>query len=104
MKKLLLPYALMVIVLTGSAQITLNLQPDGCSGKDAEISDNNASTNYGANNSFFSDRWTCGGNPCTARSVIQFDLSSIPQGSTINSATLSLYANPNASAGSIGNP
>jgi hypothetical protein len=37
--------------------------------------------------------WTSGGNPVVVRSLINFDLSSIPDGTTIKSAKLSLYNN-----------
>lgn len=46
-------------------------------------------------------QWTCGGNPCELRALMQFDLSAIPQGTTILNARLSLYANP---AQQNGNP
>jgi hypothetical protein len=39
--------------------------------------------------------WTSGGNPVTIRSLLKFDLSSIPQASTIESANLYLYSYPN---------
>ncbi len=39
-------------------------------------------------------QWTCGGSPCELRSVMQFDLTAIPTNAIIQSATLSLYANP----------
>lgn len=38
--------------------------------------------------------WTTGGNSLTIRSLLKFDLSSIPQTSTIESATLYLYSYP----------
>jgi hypothetical protein len=38
--------------------------------------------------------WTTGGNPLTIRSLLKFDLSSIPQTSTIESANLYLYSYP----------
>ena len=39
--------------------------------------------------------WTVGGTPVVLRSIVQFDLSSIPPGATIISAKFSLYSNPN---------
>ncbi|HLG41218.1 MAG TPA: DNRLRE domain-containing protein [Chitinophagaceae bacterium] len=38
--------------------------------------------------------WTTGGNPVTLRSLLKFDLSSIPQTATIVSANLNLYSHP----------
>ena len=41
--------------------------------------------------------WTVTGNEFTSRSLLQFDLSQIPTGATINSAFLSLYGCPGSS-------
>jgi len=70
---------------------TLTLQPDGTSGKDAYISSSSATTNFGT-------ATTCSlgvsGKSSTlfTRVLIEFDISSIPAGTTITSANLSLYA------------
>lgn len=69
-------------------------KPNATVGKDAYLSSFGDTTNYGTHVEFSSDAWTCNSNPCFARNVIEFDFSSIPAGSTINSATLSLFANP----------
>ncbi|RME80270.1 MAG: DNRLRE domain-containing protein, partial [Caldilineae bacterium] len=63
------------------------IQPDAASGKDASISFKKPNNNYGTDDklkvdSELFDRW---------RSLIQFDLSSVPPASTIVSATLSMY-------------
>lgn len=59
------------------------------------LSPDSMSTDLGAS------QWTCGGSPCESRSLIKFDLSSFPQNSVLQSATLSLFANP---AQLTGNP
>jgi hypothetical protein len=69
------------------AQATATLYPD----KDAMIVDITATTNYGTETGFGCARMTNTGVPYTARGLIEFDLSSIPEGSVINSATLYLY-------------
>ncbi|MBK7850661.1 MAG: DNRLRE domain-containing protein [Bacteroidetes bacterium] len=69
-------------------------KPNATVGKDAYLSSFGDTTNYGTHVEFSGDAWTCNSNPCFARNVIQFDFTSIPAGSTINSATLSLFANP----------
>jgi hypothetical protein len=46
-------------------------------------------------------QWTCGGAPCESRALIKFDLSSFAQNAVLQSATLSLFANP---AQLTGNP
>lgn len=53
------------------------------------IEDANATTNYSANNYFQVGEWN--GGAVIDRSLLQFDLSSIPSGSIITSATLRLY-------------
>lgn len=45
--------------------------------------------------------WTSNGNPVYQRVYLMFDYSNIPTGSTIVSAKLSLYANPNPLAGNF---
>lgn len=75
-------------------QVTLRLRPDGANGKDAILADWTPNQNFGVHPEFGSIAWTCNGDPCIGRALIQFDLSSIPVGSTVNSASLSLFANP----------
>ena len=88
-----------ILMMTTSlvAQIkTLTLQPGPTDGKDALIRDDDPSTSFGNDVNFTSNAWTVGGNPCILRSLIRFDLSSIPAGARIQSATLSLYCNTNS--------
>lgn len=75
----------------------LTLQPDSSTGKDTVIVSGTATTNYGNAATFdFGEDNTA--TNFIARSLIQFDLSSIPAGSTINTATLTLTL---SSAGSF---
>lgn len=65
---------------------------------------NGINVSYGSNPNFLSpdsmstdlgaSQWTCGGAPCESRALIKFDLSSFSQSAILQSATLSLYANP----------
>ena len=76
------------------AQTTLTLQPDAAAGKDAILHGlaSEAGVNYGSNVQFIATAWTFQGNEGTVRSVIDFDLSSVPAGATVTSAYLTLYA------------
>jgi hypothetical protein len=70
---------------------TLTLQPNATQGKDTDISSlfvNNTYTNVQYSAPY---AWTQFGNNETRRSLIQFDLSSIPANAVIDSAFLSLY-------------
>lgn len=79
----------------------ITLQPhDGC-GKDALIWNaqpfNNATTNYGTMDVIGAHAWTNSGVPDTGRSLLEFDLTTIPSNVIITSASLSLYNNPTTS-------
>ncbi|NNC84196.1 MAG: DNRLRE domain-containing protein [Flavobacteriales bacterium] len=86
---------LLPIVLMG--QEFLILQPDGTDGKDAMIwaapnfgtNDNN----YGSSDQLVLNAWTNSTVPDTIRALVEFDLSSVPVGSSITYALLSFYNN-----------
>jgi hypothetical protein len=73
------------------AQTDLVLQPDGATGKDSAITTTNPDSNYGSSSEFIQN-WAG-----TDHGVIEFDLSAIPPGVTINSATLEVMENTNCS-------
>ena len=75
-----------------NAQTTIVLQPDANQGKDAYIESRNNSKNYGNHIDFPAISGTNGGIEVISRGLIDFDLSGIPNGATINSAKLSLYS------------
>lgn len=81
---------------------TLTLQP-GTEGKDASIFScipcGYNTKNYGSTADFLATAWTNGGNTSNIRSLLQFDLSSIPSSATVTSAKLSLYYKTSASTG-----
>ena len=87
---------LLLFLNNAYAQVTLNLHPNATNGIDALIDNSSASTNYGTTQDFAAWAWTSGG-ATTARSLLKFDLSSIPSNATITSATLSLYCNTTSS-------
>jgi hypothetical protein len=78
--------------------VTITLQPDGSCGKDALIANcvncGYYNVNFGNVPEIDAIAWTNGGNVSDGRSLMQFDFTSIPQGSSIQSAFLSLYYNP----------
>lgn len=96
MKRAIILLSACSIVHHASAQTTLVLQPDAAVGEDAYVWSNNPDDNYGTNQDFNAVGWTWSGVPGAQRSVINFDLSSIPAGASINSASLSLYHNPDS--------
>lgn len=85
------------------SQTTLTLQPGPNDGKDAPLFScvpcGFSTTNYETYHKFSSVAWTNQGANSDIKSVIDFDLSSIPAGATIISAELSLFFNPDDSSG-----
>ncbi len=79
-------------------QSTLSLHPYPSEGKDAFIAScipcGYSTNNYGSSNRFSSVAWTNQGANSDGKSLLQFDLSSIPANSVIISAELSLSFNP----------
>ena len=73
------------------AQTTITLQPDS-SGKDAYIDSRLSDSNRGNHIDFPALSWTNGGTLVDGRGLIEFDLTSIPNGVFITSAKLSLYS------------
>lgn len=95
---------LFIIPLTSviTAQTTLTLQP-GPEGKDAKVFNIGASANYGDDPEFIASTLYYNEEPGTQRSMIEFDLSSIPPTAGILDARLSLYHNPTSpSEGHVG--
>jgi hypothetical protein len=92
MKHLILSLITALPVLL-SSQSTLILQPDAAAGKDASIFNLNALANFGDDVNFIASQWDYSGEPGTTRSLIEFDLSSLPKGAFVNDARLSLYYN-----------
>jgi hypothetical protein len=79
---------------TTVGQIVATLQPDGITGKDALLHglSSEVNNNYGGNTQLAATAWTFNGVPGVVRSLIEFNLTSIPINSIIDSAKLSLYA------------
>lgn len=86
-----------VCQLTGWGQTIITFRPGPETGQDCEIRTDFPTTPIGYSTSFCSDAWTVSGEFVIIRSLIRFDLSSIPQDAIILSASLSLFCNPASS-------
>ena len=89
------PYLLLTLPsLTGMTRPvidpTLTLQPDGASGLDSFIGDYSPTTNFGTSDVIFVGDVNAGLNQAI-RSMIRFDLSSLPLAATVTAATLSMF-------------
>lgn len=73
---------------------TLSLTSGKGAGQDAFLASRDVNTNYGNHPELSALTGTCSGDPCSARGLLKFDLSSIPSNATIISAKLNLWANP----------
>ncbi len=82
---------------------TLFLKPNAAQGKDAliwyvpsqtTVHGPTNTTNYGTNPDLQANAWTWKGSAGTRRSLVEFDLSSIPANAVVKNASLSLYYNP----------
>ena len=87
----------LVLPLLLKAQTSITLQPTPAQGKDAEVFScipcGYSDKNFGTKKDFNALAWLNGGNLTIVRSLIQFDLSSIPANALITGAQLSLYFN-----------
>ena len=90
-------YCLIACLLLASqiaAQTTVTLKPAAAQGKDSEVWDFTPTTNRGSNQAINVYTWTRSGSPTVKRSYVEFDLSSIPANSIVQSAKLKLFYDP----------
>ncbi|NQV02507.1 MAG: T9SS type A sorting domain-containing protein [Bacteroidia bacterium] len=83
-------------LLTFSQADTLILTPGPADGKDVTMRTDHPNTNYGIDMDFIANAWTAQGNFFIQRSLIQFDLTPIPDSAIVIEATLSLFTNLNS--------
>ena len=89
-----LPIFILLTILCYSsitAQHSVILRPGAADGKVGEVYSNEPTTVF-VNDLLKAMAWTFQGDPGIQRGLLQFDLSSVPAGSTIDSAFLSLFA------------
>ena len=77
----------LAIPARAQSQITLVLQPDSAAGQDAHIAAASSVQNYGAETQIT----TSSQNNLGVRPLVRFDLSAVPAGATIVSATFEMY-------------
>lgn len=87
---------LLLVSHTFSQVQTLVLRPGPADAKGAELTTYDPDGNYGWSQWFDGNAWTAQGTPLIIRSLIEFDLTSIPPSAEVVSATLSLFCNPNS--------
>jgi hypothetical protein len=95
MKLNVMRYIILLYIIIFSSPAFANLlvlQPDGAAGKDCQINDEYPTSNYENNPYLLSN------NNGTDHGVIEFNVSSIPPGSTINSATLEIFEDLNCAS------
>lgn len=92
---------MMLYYQPGIAQTTITLQPDNIQGKDALIHglQSEKNVNYGSNPQFMANAWTFQGTPGMVRSIVNFDLTSIPLNAVVNKAELYLYGMDSITSG-----
>ncbi len=81
------------------SQTTVVLQPHYSDGNDTYIRSNLPVTPIIGPQDMTAYAWTCGGTLCTGRGFFKIGLESIPEGATIDSAKLFLYANTETAIG-----
>jgi|GEM_PF-5144633 hypothetical protein len=91
MKKVIITLMAVCLAYFGFSQVTLTLQPGPNAGKDALLNSLYEFNNFGNHQGFMAAAWMSGNNVYTLRSVVQFDLSSIPSDAIVTDARLNLY-------------
>ena len=82
------------LIITYSVPVTITIQPNAICGKDATVWSLDGNNNNGNGALLNSMAWTWSGVIGTVRGVMDFDLSKIPSGASIDKAYLSLYVTP----------
>ena len=89
------------ITLNAAGAHTLTLQPNNNPNEILVALSAGADATGLTNVSVETSAWTIGGDPITIRSLVKFDLSSIPSSASIVSAHLYLYSNPAPNSGNL---
>lgn len=102
---LLLAFCMLAFAQSKAVTDTVTIRSNPSNSKFKYI--NNAPVDTGnrfGGNSMVIARWTTGGIPYTWRTLLKFDLPTLPTGATIDTAFLSVYANTTSPSGNPGSP
>ncbi len=89
---------------SSSTCITLQTQPGNATGAEIATDMPNSNFDFTTYHEFDAEQWTVSGTPDEDRGLLKYDLSQIPAGSVILSATLNLYADTVSVQGVSGQP
>lgn len=89
----LLLITLLIASFNSYSQYTITLRPNSIDGKDVLLDSQYPNTNFGSDFDFAAWSWTRLTELTDARSLIAFNLNSLPANAIINDARLSLYSN-----------
>jgi len=106
MKNILLPLLAGLALNSASAQsytLTIRANPSNSSFRYIDNSPIEMYTHISGTSMVIAD-WTSGGGSYVWRSLLKFNLPTLPAGAVIDSALLSLYANPTSPSGNPGSP
>jgi hypothetical protein len=85
----------LTVSYTTNSVITTSITLCQGNGEDAYLASGSSSSNFGTHGSLGGNIWTCTGNPCISRGLFKFDLTTIPSGAVVTSASLALFADLN---------
>ncbi len=88
--------ALLILLSSAKAQLSVILNPPNGGLKDALVANETPNSNWGTHLNTEATTWTCSSVLCNGRTLFQFDYSIIPPGSIIHTAEFKLFADVNA--------
>ena len=86
---------------TYAQQVCVTIKADPANSVNADVLSSSPNLTNPSPEYFQAEQWTYGGTPGESRDLLKFDLSAIPAGSVIVSASLNLYADTNSTNGAM---